>query len=510
MSKHLTKTIAVIAAVCVTAGSMSVQLTYDNAEIASAKTLSEIETEKKEKQALIEEKKAEVAALADDISQKEAYAAALQEEIGLMSDKMFLVDTQVQNINTEIMDTMYEINELQFQIDEQQAEVDEGLETFKARIRALYVYGNDSLLSALVGATDFYDVLTKADLIQRIAKHDDQLIETLRRQIQELDEKQTELNNTVSALNIKQIELTKLREEFNVNLDELNLAVNQSKQEQANLAAQQASANQEIATHEESLEELDEEEEELILAMARKAAEEAAKTATTTTTTTTTKKTTTTTTTTTTKKTTTTTTTTTKKAMTTTTTTTPAPQKTTQATIRTTSGGTTTTTTTTTTAKPTTTTTTTTTTAAPTTTTPAVTTTAAPYNGGLLAWPAPGYYGISSPFGPRWGKIHKGIDIIGTTSAINGANACAAASGKVITAKTGYNGGYGNYVQIDHGNGIVTLYAHLQSLNVSVGQQVSVGQVIGKVGSTGNSTGPHLHFSVIVNGTFVDPKKYLP
>ena len=145
-----------------------------------------------------------------------------------------------------------------------------------------------------------------------------------------------------------------------------------------------------------------------------------------------------------------------------------------------------------------------TTTAAPVTTAPPAN---AEYKGGQLAWPAPGFYHISSPFGPRWGRIHKGIDISG--GGINGANACAAASGTVITAKYGYNGGYGNYVQIDHGNGLCTLYAHMSSLSVSQGQHINVGEKVGNIGSTGNSTGPHLHFSVIVNGTFFDPMPYL-
>jgi murein DD-endopeptidase MepM/ murein hydrolase activator NlpD len=76
------------------------------------------------------------------------------------------------------------------------------------------------------------------------------------------------------------------------------------------------------------------------------------------------------------------------------------------------------------------------------------------------------------------------------------------------------NGGYGNYVQIDHGNGLCTLYAHLASISVSSGQKVSAGTVVGKIGATGNVVssgggGYHLHFSVIVNGTFVDPMPYL-
>ncbi len=138
------------------------------------------------------------------------------------------------------------------------------------------------------------------------------------------------------------------------------------------------------------------------------------------------------------------------------------------------------------------------------------------YYSGVMAWPVPGYYRISSPFGPRicpfHGKEnHSGIDIgrKADGTSINGAAIVAAGSGKVIWA--GARGGYGNCVMIDHGNGVVTLYAHQQNggIKVSVGQSVSKGARIGTVGSTGYSTGPHLHFEVRINGTPVNPMKYL-
>jgi murein DD-endopeptidase MepM/ murein hydrolase activator NlpD len=135
---------------------------------------------------------------------------------------------------------------------------------------------------------------------------------------------------------------------------------------------------------------------------------------------------------------------------------------------------------------------------------------------GVMAWPVPGFYNVTSPFGYRVHPIlhtrllHTGIDI-GRNGGqpINGASIVAAGSGSVIYA--GYRSGYGNTVMIDHGNGVVTLYAHQQSggIKVHVGQPVSKGQRIGTVGSTGLSTGPHLHFEVRVNGTPVDPMKYL-
>lgn len=133
------------------------------------------------------------------------------------------------------------------------------------------------------------------------------------------------------------------------------------------------------------------------------------------------------------------------------------------------------------------------------------------YTGGKFTWPCPSYTRISNYFGYRsaaethgiGSTNHKGIDM----AAPYGSNIIAAGSGEVILAS--YKGGYGNCVMIDHGGGIVTLYGHASSICCSVGQSVKTGDVIAKVGSTGNSTGNHLHFSVLVNGTYVNPASYL-
>lgn len=119
-----------------------------------------------------------------------------------------------------------------------------------------------------------------------------------------------------------------------------------------------------------------------------------------------------------------------------------------------------------------------------------------------LGWPLNSH--INSYYGYRWGGFHTGIDLAGST----GDPYVAAAAGKVVSA--GWGGGYGNCIIIDHGNGIMTRYAHSSKLLVSVGQSVSKGQTIGLVGSTGNATGPHLHFEVIINGDTVNPLNYLP
>lgn len=119
---------------------------------------------------------------------------------------------------------------------------------------------------------------------------------------------------------------------------------------------------------------------------------------------------------------------------------------------------------------------------------------------GTLVWPAGGY--VSSEFGYRWGKLHKGIDIAGSGSVQ------AADHGRVVSA--GDTGdGYGKKIIINHGNGMTTMYAHLASIAVSVGQTVGQGQHIGVKGSTGYSTGVHLHFEVHVNGAAVNPRQYL-
>jgi murein DD-endopeptidase MepM/ murein hydrolase activator NlpD len=121
---------------------------------------------------------------------------------------------------------------------------------------------------------------------------------------------------------------------------------------------------------------------------------------------------------------------------------------------------------------------------------------------GNLAWPTVGGY-ISSHQGQRWGRAHKGIDIARPSNR----TIKAADNGKVVSA--GYDGGYGNKIVIDHQNGLRTVYAHLDSISVSVGQTVSQGSAIGVMGSTGNSTGVHLHFEVYKNGALQNPANYL-
>jgi murein DD-endopeptidase MepM/ murein hydrolase activator NlpD len=123
-----------------------------------------------------------------------------------------------------------------------------------------------------------------------------------------------------------------------------------------------------------------------------------------------------------------------------------------------------------------------------------------PSSSGLI-WPVSGP--VTSGYGWRWGRMHEGIDI----AVPAGTPVSAAASGRVIYA--GWMGGYGNLVVIDHGAGLATAYGHNSSIAAGSGSSVSQGQTIAYAGSTGHSTGPHVHFEVRVNGAAVDPLGYL-
>ena len=132
-----------------------------------------------------------------------------------------------------------------------------------------------------------------------------------------------------------------------------------------------------------------------------------------------------------------------------------------------------------------------------------------PYTGGAFTWPCPSSTRVTSDYGTRVSPTsgassnHKGIDI----GASAGAAIVAAANGTVKAAN--YSSAAGNYVMIDHGGGLYTVYMHASALLVSPGQTVSAGQTIAQVGSTGISTGNHLHFGVSLNGSYVSPWSYL-
>ena len=120
-----------------------------------------------------------------------------------------------------------------------------------------------------------------------------------------------------------------------------------------------------------------------------------------------------------------------------------------------------------------------------------------------FSFPVNGSYRQSSGFGPRWGRMHEGLDFAGAT----GTPIVAGGSGTVVFA--GRQSGYGNMIDIRHANGFMTRYGHLSRIHVTEGQRVSRGEHIGDMGNTGRSTGPHLHYEVHRNGTPVDPSTFI-
>lgn len=427
MKLRNSKWIALLSAACIALGCCI----YPNlplgqeVQIVSAKTLAEIEAEKEAIRKEQQDKETELQALANSIADQEAYQVVLQEKIDLINAELQLINGQLQSLNADINEKNAGIAALEADIAAQEVEIQEGLEDFKARIRTLYMHGNDSLLSALVGATDFYDVLAKIDLINRIAEHDDQMMDTLTAQLDALTASKTDLDARVQALSLKKTETEAIRAEFDVKYQELDAAMAETTAVKLELERQKNDTENWIAEYQSQIDSLSAEEQAILDEIKRQEEQQQAGN--------------------------------------------DEPSY------------------------------------------------IPPTGNGTFAWPVPGFYYISSHFGPRWGRNHNGMDIAG--GGIHNAPIIAAANGtvtKVISGCShdyavfcGCGGGFGNYVVISHGNGLSTLYAHMSRVAVSVGDTVSAGTVIGYVGATGNSTGYHLHFSVTVNGTYVDPELYL-
>lgn len=451
----------------ITAGSITY---FDNHSItkSSAKTIEDIEQEKADNIREIEEIEKKIEKL-QKISDTEAeYQEAIQDKIDLQNENLQLVNEKLEDLHKKIKSNKEKISQLEIDIKNKQKDIDKGMEEFKARLRAMYVSGNDSLASALVGATDFYDMLSKLELISQVSKHDNELIESLKTQLHQLQESQAQLDIEQSELNSNIKEQEDNRKEFQEAIDELQTIFNDSKEAQDAAKLELASKQRSKEAIEADNKAKDDEIEIIKDAIARQNEKN-------------------------------------------------NNSQTNNSSPNTSddndynndndsssdnnsnddynddndndnsdndtndepSGPS--------------------------------------YSGGALAWPVPSSYGVTSEFGYRWGTNHNGIDIAGSS----GATITAAEGGTVILVSSGCThnypkdgscgcgGGYGNYVLIDHGNGISTLYGHCTSVFVSSGQYVSRGESIASVGTTGFSTGNHCHFEVRVNGSATNPRNYL-
>ncbi len=480
---------------------------------AQAKTLAEIQEQRKANEEKISALENRITGLEGNKEQEKQHQAYLTEQIGYIQENINLLNVEIETLNNDIAAAEINIQNLDADIIEQQNAIDENIELFKQRLCSMYISSNDSAASVLIGSTSFYDMMSRVQMINRVAEHDDQLIDELLTEIDNLEQTKKDLEAEKLNLSMKVEEQEKRREEKSVEIEQLNVKMTDTQYEIDRIAMEQKSLER---SKEEIVQQNDElnKEEDFIKAeikrqqeeaqrrweeeqrrkaqeaarkkaeeeAKRKAEEEAAR----------------------------------KKAEE------EARKKVEEAARQTTSTKTNSTPTVTSTAPPATNA----TTAAV--TTVAVTATEPPQTTTYkvptvaesgFAWPAPGFSYISSYFGSRWGRNHNGIDI--GDGGIMGGSAVASQSGTVITVSNscthnyakssscGCGGGYGNYVVISHDGTYSTLYGHLSYASVSVGDFVQQGDVIGAIGSTGFSTGAHLHFEVLVNGSPQNPMNYV-
>lgn len=412
---------AVTVATCIGYSGTSV-VTHAATQSELEEKLENLQKEQKKYEGLLSEIK-------DDISKEREYQKTLDEQIetteeyirtlvSLMND----YDDEILGLENEIATLEGEISDLQELIDNQRIEIDENIELYEQRLRALYLSGNDSVASIILGANDFFDMLMKIELVTRMARYNNSLIQGLvdlkdsyeSNQLV-LEDKVKEREGAISDIENKKADVALLKADWDSQLDDLNKLYEETDDYIKELKTQRDKYSDKIDDLDDEAEKIEEEIQKLIREAERKN-----------------------------------------------------------------------------------------------------------YMGdlaeGSFLWPVPGYYRVSSEYGYRWGKLHKGIDI--SSSGIKGAEITAANSGEVIfvynsckhnygkSKSCGCGGGYGNYCIVDHGGGYTTLYGHATEIIVKVGDKVTTGDVLGYVGSTGYSTGWHLHFEIRIDGTAKNPRDF--
>ncbi len=388
----------------------------------------------------------------------------ISKQIDVVEKTIQKYDDKINQYQDEINDLTESIYKSEESIKNKEKEIEQGIENFKKRIRVMYVAGSSSYTDILIGADDFYDMLMKIELVKKVADHDNSMIDDLVDLKKQYETEKKGLEEDKKDLEEKLKKQQTEKEKQEAQMDKLDGLYAQSKASEEKLKADAAAykKNQEKLKKEQAEFEADlqklfkeqqaikkKEEEE----QRRREEEERRR------------------------------------------------QEALNQSNNSTSGNA----------------------GSGTTTNNSQGSTNNADHGyndkSMFTWPVPGFYHISYGVGWRWGAYHAGIDIYSEN--IRGAKICASADGTVIRAvngcphdygkngSCGCGGGYGNYCIIDHGNGYWTLYGHSEGITVSVGQTVKQGDVLGTVGSTGYSTGPHLHFEVRLNGVAMDPTNYV-
>lgn len=405
----------------------------------SASKISEAKERVEEYQAQQDEYDRQIKETEDDIAKEEENQKAIKKQMKTVQKTIQSLDEYIAELQANIDDLNAKIAETQAIVDTKKAEIDSGINDFKKRLRAMYIAGNDSYTSIILGAEDFYDILMKVELVKRVADHDKKVIDKLivvkdeyEAAVKKLEEQKTEVESEKATYDKqkekKKQQREKLKDLYAKSAEaqealEKDKAIFEKKKKQ--IAKEQKKAEDQWAK--------------LVEEAKQRAAEEAARRA--------------------------------------------AEQNDTPSgnTDRTDGGSSTVT--------------------------------------GNFIWPVPGFYNITYGVGWRWGAYHAGIDI--ASGGIRGAQIVASDAGVVVQAENycphdygkngscGCGGGYGRYCIVDHGNGYMTLYGHMENCIVSVGQRVNQGETLGYVGSTGFSTGAHCHFEVRLNGVAQNPENYV-
>ena len=456
------KTLAFITCTAISLGITSSfpKLTNGDCTAEAARTIGEIQEQRKanaEKIAALEEK---IGGLEGEKNYEKQQQAYLEEQIDIIQENINLLNAELEAIKADITATETNITNLDADIVNQQTAIDENIELFKKRLCTMYMSSNDTSASIVLGSSSFYDMMSRVHMINRIAEYDDKLIDELVTKIESLEQSKSDLEREKLNLSMKLDEQNKRKEEKDAEIAVLNEKMQYTQTEIDRLAREQAELERDKADVEAEQAALAAEEEAWYAEIKRQQ-EEAQRLW-------------------------------------------EEEQKRKQELLlqqqqqnNNNSSG-------------------------------SVSTPAAPSGPTYVpvtpsqsgfAWPAPGFSYISSYFGPRWGRNHNGIDV--GDSGIMGGTCVASQSGRVIGVvnscthnfaknySCGCGGGYGNYVLISHDGTYTTIYAHMTSAWVSVGDYVQQGQAIGSMGCTGHSTGAHLHFEIRVNGAAQNPLNYV-
>ncbi|MDE7301993.1 MAG: peptidoglycan DD-metalloendopeptidase family protein [Oscillospiraceae bacterium] len=428
------KILPVAVALVISMGCLASGVTADTMSDLEAKQ-TQLEKERKNVEAALEDYKGKA-------EEEAEYLKEYDKKMELQEKQVAIVEEQIDLLNEEIAG-------LEDDIAAKEEELDAGIEQFRQRLRALYMAGNDSLASVIAGSTDFYDMLARMEFVERVSKHDNDLIESLNTQVAELEADKVVRGEKLEALETKKSQeeqyYAELRETYNNHAE--------TKQMQENMIADYRNRANEIDAEQQKVEEelqaeirrlQEEAERKRKEEEERKRQEEERRR-----------------------------------------------QEEEQKRLEAEANGQE---------------------YVPQEVTTDTSGTFTSYSETGFIWPVPTIRNMTDGYGNRWiveeqkNNFHKGIDI--TKPGCAGTPTVAAAGGTVIQAGDKGNG-YGNCVIIDHGNGVATLYAHHQSLAVSVGQTVKQGDTLGYIGHTGYAYGDHCHFEVRVDGQHTNPLNYV-